>query len=142
MTTDRTAKVTVRKASPAHRAPPANDPPTPEERDRITVQDALGRAIEVKKLGALDRMRLALMVGAEAAENPSFMLYANLAASVAGIEGQALPPPQTHRELEARVQRLEEIGLQAVIDGWQKAGWMGSGTPEEASERHLDDVKN
>jgi len=105
-----------------------------------TVTDPRGRSITLKKPTALDRMRLALIVGAEAADNPSFMLYANLGSSVSGVDGRLLRV-NSQRELDAIVQELDEDGLAAVFTGWREAGWIGAATEEAASE-HTAAVKN
>jgi len=105
--------------------------------DTHVVTDGRGRKIAIKKLTALKRMQLALMVGGEAADNGAYMIYINLAASVTAIDGEPVTT-FTKLQLEVAVQRLDEDGLQAVMAGWIEAGWIGS----ESQTDHEDNVKN
>jgi hypothetical protein len=83
----------------------------------IIVRDALGRQLSVRRLSALDRLRLFKAVGPELAQNAPYLGMAMLAASVTAIEGQ----------LEALVQRLGDEGLSAAADAF-------SGAPSETEE--------
>jgi hypothetical protein len=107
-----------------------------------TVTDSCGRIIQLRKPNALSRMRLALVAGAEGAENASFMLYANLASSVAKIDDMDCHPPRTMTALEGVVQMLDEDGLGAVMSGWAEAGWLSDAPAAEQQETHTDAVKN
>ena len=80
----------------------------------ITVADARGRQIGVRKIGALDRMRLFECAGAENSKNEPYMGYAALAYSVASIDGEPVAKPTKLMHLEALVQRLDDDGLNAV----------------------------
>jgi hypothetical protein len=113
----------------------------PAECRAITVTTTSGRQIAVRKLTALDRMRLALAVGAEAAENGAFMLYANLGASVTAIDGEPFAV-NTRREIDLVVQVLDEEGMAAVLGGWRDAGWISAAEPGQASADHVEAVKN
>lgn len=82
-----------------------------------SVVDSRGRTIKIKKLSALDRMRLFKAVGAEDSENRLFMSYANAAAAVTELEGMSVSPVANQIQLSALVARLDEDGLEAVVNG-------------------------
>ena len=74
-----------------------------------------GRVIKVKKLSAIDRMRLFRAVGAEDSENRAYMHYSVLAASVTELAGDPISFPTSAIQLQATVARLDEDGLDAVV---------------------------
>src|SRR5271156_1756791 len=80
----------------------------------VTVKDSNGRAIEVRKLKTLDRMRLLELVGAENAMNDRDLGYATLAYCVVSIDGEPMPRLVNKVGLEGIVQRLDEEGIEAV----------------------------
>jgi hypothetical protein len=81
------------------------------------VTDKTGRTIHIKKMNALDRMRLAEAVGADNAKNEVYFGYASLAMHVTEIEGDPIIQPRTKLALEGLVQRLGDDGLEAVALG-------------------------
>lgn len=95
------AKITIEETPAAAAAHEATDP--------------RGRKVALRKLNALDRMRLTELVGGENAKNEAYMTYATLAYHVAGIDGDVVPKPATKAQLEALVQRLDEDGLAAAV---------------------------
>jgi hypothetical protein len=80
----------------------------------VSVKDAIGRQITVRRLKALDRMRICELVGAENAANDRYYGYAALAYSVSEIDGEPTATLSTKAQLEALVQRLDDEGLDAV----------------------------
>lgn len=78
------------------------------------VTDPRGRSISLRKLNALDRMKLFELVGADNAKNEQYLGYATLAYMVAAIDGESAPRPTTKLQLEAMVQRLDDDGLEAI----------------------------
>lgn len=80
----------------------------------VTVTDALGRKIEVRKLKVLDQMRLFDVVGKERSVNEKYMVYAMLAYSVSQIDNDPIPSPTTMIALEMTVQQLDDEGFVAV----------------------------
>jgi hypothetical protein len=80
----------------------------------LTVCDDTGRTLTLKRLGALDRLRLFKVVGPELAENPPYLGIAMLAVSVTAVDGVPVPFPATEGQLEGLVQRLGDSGIQAV----------------------------
>jgi hypothetical protein len=111
-------------------AAPVSNGVTVLDAKSATVVDALGRAIKVQRLSALQKMRLARFCGAE---NDRFVGYATLASSVIEIEGQPAPPPSTILQIEAMVSRLDDEGLAAVGRALM-AVTPGMGIDQEAAE--------
>jgi|ERR1700678_1714724 hypothetical protein len=84
-----------------------------------TVSDDLGRRLTVRRLTALDRLRLFKAVGAELAQNLPYFGMAALAASVIEIDCVPVPPPMTEAQLEGLVQRLGDEGIEAVARAFE-----------------------
>jgi hypothetical protein len=80
----------------------------------ITVKDSDGRALFLRRMGALDRLRLFKAVGAELAQNAPYLGMAMLASSVTAIDGIPVPAPTTEAQIEALIQRLGDAGLAAA----------------------------
>lgn len=78
------------------------------------VTDAAGRAISLRRLTALDKLRLYKAAGPVLAQNAPWMGVAVLAASVTAIDGVPVPAPATEAQVEALVGRLGEDALAAV----------------------------
>ena len=108
----------IRHAGPAPADPPAQ--PTPAqaivaaaaEVHRTT--DKRGRSIGIRRLGVLERSRFLEMIGGENAQNSALMMLFVPAQLVVEIAGTAVRRPMTRRELDARLQELDEDGLDAV----------------------------
>ena len=81
------------------------------------VTDALGRVLEVRRPGALDRLRLFKAVGPGLAENDRYLGYAMLAMCVVSIDGVPVPQPANEGQVEALVGRLGDAGIVAVGQG-------------------------
>ena len=80
------------------------------------VPDGTGRTLTLRRLDALDRLRLFKALGAELSLNAPYLGMALLAASVTEIDGLPVPPPITEDQLEALVRRLGDAGIAAVAD--------------------------
>jgi hypothetical protein len=78
------------------------------------VADAEGRRLTLRRLNALDRLRLFKAAGATLAGNPGWMGLATLAFSVTAIDGVPVPQPASEPQVEAVVARLGDAGLAAV----------------------------
>lgn len=83
----------------------------------IQIQDSKGRAILLKRPGVLAQYRLVEAVGKEAAENGTYMAMVMPLMFVASIDGDAVVPPVSKRQVEALIVRLDDPGLDAVMKG-------------------------
>ena len=101
----------------------------------VTVTDSLGRELKVKKLGAMAKLDLARIVGAEGAKNEHVMGPCALAFSVTEIDGDPVLPPASYNELRVLVGRLDDEGLDAV--GQAHVDHFGIVVTDE-----VDDLKN
>ncbi|MDA8230744.1 MAG: hypothetical protein M0006_05345 [Magnetospirillum sp.] len=82
-----------------------------------TVTDDKGRMIGIKRMNALDRLRMFEVIGGDNAKNEAFLGYATLAFHVVNVDGDAFSRPTTRRQLEAMIQMLDDDGLAAVAKG-------------------------
>jgi hypothetical protein len=102
---------------------PRDKPLTPSEsivaeaNGTVIVTDARGRAITIKRLNALDRMRMFEAIGADNCANPTYLGYAGLAYMVVDIDGDRVTIPRTKLQFEALIGRLEDDGLNAIATG-------------------------
>ena len=83
----------------------------------MTVTDALGRVLRVRRPGALDRLRLFKAVGPALAGNDRYVGYAMLAMCVSSVDGVPQPAPATEGQLEGLVQKLGDEGMVAIAQG-------------------------
>lgn len=81
------------------------------------VIDVLGRKLALRRLGALDRLRLFKAAGPMLASNPGWIGLATVAVSVTAIDDVPVPAPATEAQVEALVARLGDAGLTAVSAG-------------------------
>jgi|SRR5579875_1768881 len=79
-------------------------------------RDVRGRKLAIKRLDALDKLRLYKAVGPELAQNEPYLGMALLAYSVTAIDDVPIPPPVNEGQIEQAVQRLGEDGLAAVVE--------------------------
>ena len=80
----------------------------------LAVTDAAGRLLEVRRPGALDRLRLFKALGPALSGNDRYVGYAMLAYCVQAIDGVPVPAAANEGQLEALVARLGDAGLAAV----------------------------
>ena len=85
-----------------------------EARAVTVVKDVQGRALEVRRPGALDRLRLFKALGPSLSRNDRYLGYAMLAMCVACIGETPVPQPGNEAQLEALIERLGDAGLVAV----------------------------
>jgi hypothetical protein len=100
--------------------------------NQVEVTDKSGRRIVVRRLNALEKMRLSKIAGADGAANPTYFGYVILAASVASINGEPEEFPMTPRAIEALISQLDDDGLAAVSEGVAELN--GATTPAEEAE--------
>jgi hypothetical protein len=78
------------------------------------VTDASGRRIALRRLTALDKLRLFKAAGPGLSQNQPWLGMAVLAASVAAMDDIPVPPPSSEAQIESLVSRLGDIGLAAI----------------------------
>ena len=81
-----------------------------------TVRDATGRTIMIRRLTALDTLRLFKAAGPALAMNQPWLSMAILAMSVTEIDGVPVPVPVSEAQIESLVDRLGEAGMDAIAD--------------------------
>ena len=80
----------------------------------ITAQDSLGRTLALRRLTALDKLRLFKAAGPVLAQNPLWLGMATLASAVTEIDAIPVPPPTNEAQIEALVARLGDEGITAI----------------------------
>jgi hypothetical protein len=95
---------------------------------QTVVRDSEGRELSLRRMTAIDRLRLFKAVGPQLAQNTPYLGMAMLAASVCCIDGIPVPPPVTEAQVEALVSRLGDSGIAAAAAGFaaEPAPAMGS----------------
>jgi len=78
------------------------------------VVDGKGRRLELRRLTALDKLRLFKAAGPSLAQNQPWLGMALLACSVVAIDAVPVPTPATEAQIEALVQLLGDEGIAAV----------------------------
>jgi hypothetical protein len=79
-----------------------------------TVTDGEGRLLQLRRLTALDKLRLFKAVGPVLSQNEPYLGMAILACSVSAIDGVPVPAPTTEAQIEGLVSRLGDAGLAAA----------------------------
>ena len=80
----------------------------------IILKDGLGRSLTLRRLTALDRLRLFKAAGPILAQNDRWLGMAMLAASVSALDGIPIPQPGNEQQIEALVHRLGDPGIAAI----------------------------
>ncbi len=83
--------------------------------------DSKGRVIGIKKMGALDRLKMFEVIGADNAKNEPYLGYAALAFHVCSIDGDPVMRPANKIQLEGLINRLGDEGLEAVGQSLQES---------------------
>jgi hypothetical protein len=78
--------------------------------------DARGRRVTLRRLTALDTLRLFKAAGPVLAQNEPWLSLAGLALAVVEIDGIPVPPPTTESQIESLIDRLGDDGLAAIVD--------------------------
>lgn len=81
-----------------------------------SVTDATGRRISLRRLNALDKLRLFKAAGPALSENQFWLGMAVLACSVSAIDDVPVPTPVNEQQIEALVGRLGDVGIAAIAD--------------------------
>jgi hypothetical protein len=78
------------------------------------IVDDQGRRLTIRRLHALDRLRLFKAAGPFLAQNQPWLGMALVACSVAAIDDIPFPPPVSEPQIEAMIGRLGDTGIAAV----------------------------
>lgn len=84
------------------------------------VTDSRGRKITLQKPSVLSQFRIVRAMGAEAAANQTYMGMVLPLIFVAEIDGEPVPFPKSELQVEALIQKLDEPGIKAIMEGVQK----------------------
>lgn len=109
------------------------EPLTPSARivaaaeDRQTVTDAAGRRLHLRRMNALDRLRLFKAAGPVLSQNQYWLGMAAIAFSVAAIDDMPVPSPANEQQIEGIVSRLGDAGIAAVAQALHVQQDAGSG---------------
>lgn len=79
-----------------------------------TVTDAEGRELMLRRLTALDKLRLFKAAGPMLSQNHLWLGMATLACSVISIDGIPIPQPSSEGQIEGLVSRLGDSGINAI----------------------------
>jgi hypothetical protein len=82
----------------------------------LTTVDTNGRRLSLRRLTALDTLRLFKVAGPFLAQNEPWLAMAGLAFSVLEIDGVSVPAPTTEAQIERLVDRLGDDGLAAIAN--------------------------
>ena len=85
----------------------------------FSVTDARGRVIKLKKPAVLAQYRLVEALG-DSASNGTYMAMVLPLIYVVAIDEDAVYPAMKKSEVEALIQRLDEDGIQTVMEGVQE----------------------
>ena len=100
----------------------------------VTVKDARGRAIEVRRPNNVTRRNARKAMSAESQTKMALMAEAMLAFLVVSIEGAPVLPPDNETKVEALQDRLGDEGLAAIADALDQL--------MPAATDPVDDAKN
>jgi hypothetical protein len=89
--------------------------------DAETITDDDGRRLTIRKLTALDRLRLFKAAGPVLAQNQPWLGMALIASSVSAIDDVPVPSPANEVQIEALVARLGDSGIVAVANALQQS---------------------
>ncbi len=84
------------------------------------VIDTEGRRLTIRRLTALDRLRLFKAAGPSLAQNAPWLGMALVASSVIAIDDVPIPPPSNEAQIEAMIGRLGDEGVAAVAQALQQ----------------------
>jgi hypothetical protein len=90
-----------------------------------TVVAGDGRRFTIRRLTALDRLRLFKAAGPVLAQNPPWLGMALIASSVVAIDDLPMPPPSNELQIEAMIGRLGDVGVEAVAQALQQLSQPG-----------------
>src|ERR1700761_6883711 len=80
----------------------------------VTVIDGKGRRLTLRRLTALDTLRLFKAAGPILAQNEPWLSMAGMAFSVTEMDGVPVPSPASEAQIESLIHRLGDSGLAAI----------------------------
>jgi hypothetical protein len=80
------------------------------------VTDGLNRRLTIRRINALDRLRLLKAAGPLLSQNDAWLNMAALVVSVVQINGIPRPTPINERQIESAISELGDDGLHAVAE--------------------------
>jgi hypothetical protein len=86
---------------------------------RVVIESANGHSIALQKPGVLAQFRLVKILG-KSAENTVYVQMVLPLTYVVEIDGVPVSQPNSEREIEALITRLDEEGVAAVMQGVQE----------------------
>ncbi len=99
----------------------------------LVVRDADGRELVLRRLTALDRLRLFKAIGPVLSQNNLYLGMATLAASVTSVDSVPVPAPTTEGQIEALVARLGDVGIAAVAAAFSAEAVPVMGSAEQGN---------
>lgn len=90
-----------------------------------TVMDNDGRRLTIRRLTALDRLRLFKAAGPLLSQNQPWLGMALIASCVAAIDDVPVPSPVNEGQIEAMVARLGDSGIATVASALQQGNEAG-----------------
>jgi len=92
-----------------------------ESTKTFTTVDQAGRRFLLRRLTALDTLRLFKAAGPMLAQNEAWLSMAGLVFAVLEIDGVPIPAPATEPQIESLIERLGDGGLAAVVEAIKDA---------------------
>jgi hypothetical protein len=86
-----------------------------------TIVDGDGRRLSIRRMTALDRLRLYKAAGASLSQNQPWLGMAFIACSVGAIDDVPVPAPSNELQIEAMIARLGDAGVAAVAQALQQS---------------------
>jgi len=130
---------TLKLKSTKAEVPSPTEQLTAQANQAYVVTDTTGRRITLQKPGLLAQFRIVKMVGGETAANRVYMNMILPVTFVVAIDDLPVPPPTNQAQLDALIQRLDEHGLSACMEGLKKH-W-GADDEDESPKETLETVK-
>jgi hypothetical protein len=93
-----------------------------------TVTDANGRHLTIRRMTALDKLRLFKAAGPHLAQNQPWLGMAMLACSIVALDDVPVPSATCEQHIEAMVSRLGDAGIAAAADA------LGPGNQPDSSD--------
>lgn len=112
-----------------------------EAAEAPSVVDGLGRRLTLRRLTALDKLRLFKAAGPELALNQPWLAMAILASSVISIDDIPIPSPSNETQIEMLISRLDDSGIEAIAQALEPH-FDGDKVEQAASAGNLSGTPN